>query len=690
MSFTTDMIRNVSIAGHGGTGKTSLFENILFFSGVIPKAERVDSGKSVSDFTPEEIEKKMSIHSALSRLEWGKAKLNLVDTPGASDFVGEVVSAFRSTETAVMMVCGAASVQIETIKLWRRLDNRGMPRIVFVNKMDKERSDFAKVIDDLKDQFPDANFVPLAIPIGAADSYEGVVDLVKGKYLAVPGANTKEEYTQPSEEQNQLLEEYRTALVEAAAEGDDDLMEKYFSEGILTDEELLRGISASFKANNFVPVLCGAGESGSGILPLLELIANGAPSPLGFAEKAADLQGAPLAVTIDPDTPPSLMVYKTSIDQFSGRLSYFKAMSGTIRSDTELLIGTTGKKVKVGKLHSCVGKKLQEEGEIVAGDMGIISKMDALSTNISLSSPERALQYLPLSLPSPVHSVAISATVKRDEDKLNSYLNRASEEDLTFGVRYNPETRQTVVSAMGELHLNIILDTIRDRQKIDIETTIPRIAYRETISKSAEAEYTHKKQSGGHGQYGRVVIEIHPLARGEKMTFENAIRGGSISKGYMPGIEKGFVEGMEEGFLAGYPLVDIGFKVVDGKEHSVDSSEMAFKLAAKGALKAAVEKAKPVLLEPVMKLRVFTEESHVGDILSDLSARRGRVLGQESLGGGISEIDAMVPQSEMLRYSIDLRSITSGTASFETEFDHYNPISGKIAEEVIAASQKSE
>jgi len=690
MSFTTDAIRNVAFAGHGSTGKTALLENLLAAAGVIPKAEASGSGKTVSDYTPEEAEKQISIHTALANVEWEGRKINIMDTPGASDFVGEVVAAFRSSETAVILVDSVSSVQIETIKLWRRLKARKMPKIVFVNKMDKERADYDKVMEDLKTQFPAGNFVPVSFPKGAAAGFEGVIDIVTQKFYAAPGSGVKEKMADLPEDLKGTVEEYRNALIEAAAEGDDELMEKYFEEGTLSDDDLFLGIREALEQEKFVPVFCGAGEKGSGIVSLLNFVALCAPSPLGIAEKAEDKDGNPMEAIIDPALPASLMVYKTSIDQFSGKLSYFKAMSGTIHAESEYINMDTGKKERIGKLFTCQGKKLNEVKEVAAGDFGIINKVDSLQTNVTLADAERLVHYVPLALPKPVHTVAITATAKKEEDKLNQFLHRAAEEDLTFQVHFDPETKETVVSAMGELHLNMILDKIKDKQKVSMETRVPRVAYRETISKKADAEYTHKKQSGGHGQYGRVVMEIFPLDRGEQMSFENAIKGGSISKGYMPGIEKGLIEGMDEGFLAGYPLVDIGFRIVDGKEHPVDSSEMAFKLAAKGALKAAVEKAGPSLLEPIMKIRVFAEETYVGDILSDLSSRRGRVLGQESLGGGITEIDALVPRAETLRYSIDLRSITSGTASFEMEFDHYDPISGKIAEGVIADSKRDE
>jgi elongation factor G len=358
-----------------------------------------------------------------------------------------------------------------------------------------------------------------------------------------------------------------------------------------------------------------------------------------------------------------------------------------LSSSTDLYNAREGKKDKVSKIYTMLGKKLEEVPELVAGDIGVLSKLALAATNDSFCTSDNVVTYKALQLPMPVHSVAINAGAKKDEDKLSDALARFVEEDKTFQVNFNPETKETVVSGMGELHINNVLSRIKDNQKIDIETRPPKVAYRETINGNAEATYRHKKQSGGHGQFGEVSIKIRPLQRGEQYDFANEIKGGSVSKGYVPGIEKGFHEAMEEGIVAGYPVVDVGITLVDGKEHPVDSSEMAFKMAARGALKDAMKKAKPTLLEPVMSLKVFIEEQYLGDVLSDLSSRRGRVQGQHQLGGGIVEIDALVPRAELLKYSIDLRSITSGTGGFEMEFDHYEPISGKIADDVIKQAE---
>ena len=686
MTITTDLIRNIAVAGHGATGKTTVVESMLFDAGVITRAESVDSGKTTSDFTDEEIAYKYSVRTSLTHASWNDRKINVLDTPGASDFIGEVVAGFRSAESALMVVAAKAGVQIETIKLWRRLDQRSMPRFVFINKMDEERADFAGALADLSEKFQ-MTFVPVAIPIGAAGDYRGVVNLVEMKAYLTPDQNAKESPIDIPADMKEDVEIARAELIAAAAEGDEELELKYLEEETLDPDEIRRGLAQALRDNKVVPVLCGSALRNSGIASLLNFVADVAPSPAGATESIVSDTGEESPVSIDASAGFGGYIFKTTIDQFSGKLSFIKVVTGKLTADTDLYNVREGKKERAGKLYTTQGKKLEEVPEIVAGDIGVLAKIATAQTNDTLSTPDRPVSYRPLRLPQPVHSVALEAVNRKDEDKLAQMLSRAAEEDKTFVVKYNPETRETVASGMGELHLNMILDKIRESQNIEVSTRVPRVAYRETVTKPADAEYTHKKQTGGHGQYGRVVIKTRPLERGQYYEFSNEIKGGAVSRGYMPGIEKGFHEAMEHGVLAGYPVVDVGITIIDGKEHPVDSSEMAFKLAARGALNEAMSKAAPRLLEPIIKLNVFIDEEYLGDVLGDLSGRRGKVLGQEQLGGGIIEIKALVPQAELLRYSIDLRSITSGTGGFELEFDHYDPISGKIADDVIAAAK---
>ena len=683
MAYTTDQIRNIAVAGHGATGKTSFVEQLLVAGKAISAPATVESGKTISDYTPEEIENGISIHTSLSNIPWRDHKINILDTPGSSDFVGEVVTAFRAAESAVIVVGARAGVQIETIKLWRRLDNRNMPRMVFINKMDEDRADYDAVLEDLRAKF-DLTLVPITIPIGAADSFKGVVDLISNKAWTITDDGETEGAI--PDDMADAVETYRAQLVEAAAEGDDELTMKYLEEETLTEEEIHRGITEGLRDDKIVPVFCGSALQNVGLNVFLDFLTWAAPSPAGVTEVAVDKAGNESPYTISADAPFAALNFKTSLDQFSGKLSFVKIMGGVLKPDSEFAIDRDGKKIKGGKIYTALGKKLSETSELDAGDLGVMAKIGDAHTNDTFHAPDNYVHFRPLKLPQPVYALAISAGSKKDEDKLNEQLVRTTEEDKTFTVTFDPETHETVIAGMGELHINTILNRIKTSQKIEVETRPPRVAYRETITKSTETSYRHKKQSGGHGQFGEVHIRVRALERGQEYDFANEIKGGSVSKGYIPGIEKGFHEAMEHGVLAGYPVRDVGIVLFDGKEHPVDSSEMAFKIAARGALKQAMQSCGPVLLEPIMKLAVFIEDQYLGDVLSDLSSKRGRVLGQEQLGGGIVEIDALVPQAELLRYAIDLKSMTAGTGSFEMGFDHYDPVQGKIAEEIIAAS----
>ncbi len=687
MPISSDLIRNVAIVGHGQTGKTTLLEHLLFEGGAIAKPETVESGKTVSDYYDEEVSHKISVHAALAHLSWNGRKINFMDTPGSSDFVGEVILSLRACENALVLVDGENGIQIETIKLWRTLDARSESRMIFVSKMEKERASFAKATADVKEKSK-MNVVALSIPMGEGASFKGVIDILNEKAYPIPASGDQKETAVPvPAEYKDAVAEARNALFEAAAEGDDELMEKYLGEGAMTQEETLKGLRESFEANRYVPAFAGSALKGSGMTALLDFIADIAESPVCKPqEKAAGADENQEMVKIDPAQPLSAFVIKTQIDQFSGKLSYVKVVTGTLAVDGEFTNVRDGKKEKVGKLYVAQGKKLEDTHDLAAGDIGILAKSPALKTNDTLSAMDKPFAYAPLRLPAPVHMLAISAANKKEEDKLNEFLYKAAEEDHTFQITFNPETKESVISGMGDLQTSMILDRVKSAQKIAVETRVPRVAYRETITKKSSAEYTHKKQTGGHGQYAKVVFEVEPLTRGTGYQFENKLFGQSVSKGFIPGIEKGIHQAMENGVVAGYPVVDVKTAITDGKEHPVDSSEMAFKIASRGAFKEATKNANPVLLEPIMNLCVFAEEKNLGDVMSDLSSRRGRISGQNPIGGGIVEIDAQVPQAELLRYAIDLRAMTSGTASFTADFDHYAPITGKIAEDVIKAA----
>ncbi len=684
MSFSMDTIRNVSLAGHGGVGKTTLFERLLFAGGVIPKPETVESGKTVSDSSPEEIERKISIHAGLAYIERDGKKINLFDAPGSSDFYGEVILSLRATEFATLVIDGRSGVQIETMKLWRVLNQRDKARCLFITRLDEERAGFDKTIADIKEKFK-ITPVPVTIPMGDGVDYKGVIDVLNQKAYFVQNGDVLEKEGEIPDEYKAAADAARERLIEAAADGDDTLMDTYLEKGSLNAEEMHTGLIEALADHKYTPAFAGSPLKNSGLIPFLNFLADAAPGPRNVKETVVDAEGLEQKIPFDADKPLSAFVIKTSYDQFSGKLSWVKVVTGTLLADSEIFDVAENKKERIGKLFTCQGKKLKDVREICAGDVGVITKLAGMKTNDTLTDGDTSLNFRRLRLPEPVHSVAVNAVSKKDDDKLGAALIRASEEDLTFRYSFNTETKESVISGMGELHINMILDKIKAAQKVEVETHIPRVPYRETITKKATAEYTHKKQSGGHGQYGKVTLEIAPLPRGEEYKFNNKIFGGAVSKGYIPGIEKGIHEAMLRGVMAQYPVVDVEVSLLDGKEHPVDSNELSFRIAARNAFREAMRQASPSLLEPITNLTVFVEDKYLGDVMSDLSGKRGKIMGQDS-AGGICEIRAQAPQAELMRYSIDLRSITSGTGSFSVEFDHYAPISGKVADDVIKAA----
>jgi elongation factor G len=553
--------------------------------------------------------------------------------------------------------------------------------------MDEERADFNHALADLKEKFR-MEPAPVTLAMGNGSDFKGVIDILNEKawFIQGDGSNLEKEGAVPAEYQD-AVSEAREKLIEAAAEGSDELMEEYIDKGTLNAEQIHQGLIGALAANKVVPVFAGSSLKNSGLIPFLDFIAETAPDPGTAKDIGLTAEGKEQEIHIDSGKPLSALVIKTTFDQFSGKLSWIKIITGKLSAESEAFNVSENKKERIGKIYTCQGKKLEEVKELYAGDVGIIAKSVTLKTSDTLTAGDVSVNFLHLRLPEPVHSVAVNAAAKKDDDKLGEFLVRAAEEDRTFRYLFNTETKETVISGMGELHVNIILDKIKQNQKIDIETHIPRVPYRETISKKASAEYTHKKQTGGHGQYGKVVLDIGPLKRGEGYKFTNAIFGGAVPKNYIPGVEKGIAEALEHGTEAGYPVVDVEVAIVDGKYHPVDSSELSFKLASRNAFREAMRQAAPTLLEPVMNLTAFVESKYLGDVMSDLSGKRGKILGQDSIGGGIEEIRAQAPQSELLRYSIDLRSITSGTGSFSVEFDHYAPISGRIADDVKKAAE---
>jgi elongation factor G len=690
--YKTEQIRNVAIIGHGGTGKSSLLDAMLFVGGKIDKMGSAESGTLVSDYDDDEKERKISIKSSMGFVEFDDVKINIIDTPGTADFVGEARTALQAVETAILVVDSVDGVQIETEKAWRYLTENNIPRIVFVNKMDKERANYANVIDNLK-QSLGVNVASLCVPHGEGENFTGVIDTIDMKLFTPKGNGSDVTVSEIPADMKEIADEERLNLIELGAEGEDALIEKFLDGGELTEDEIRRGISIQLRDAKLTPVICGSSGKIIGIKNLLRVIKRFSPAPLAGQEFKGHEPGFPgkeIAVKLDPKGPLAAVVWKTAIDQYAGRFNFVKVISGQISPDTEILNATRGSKERTSKLLAMIGNKQVEMPFITAGDIGVLVKLDRVVSLDTLCDTKKPVVLPIYSVPQPVFSFAVEAARKGDEDKIGQFMNRAVEEDPTLKYGFNPETTETVLSGMGEMQLNIILNKFKERTKLDIITRIPRVAYRETITKNGEAQYKHKKQSGGHGQYGEVHIRVKPNERGKGFEFVDSIVGGVVPKQYIPGVEKGLREGMEEGVLAKFPVVDVWTELHYGSFHAVDSSEMAFKIAARQALKSAMEQSGPQLLEPVMNVRIFADKEFLGDIMSDITSRRGRVLGMDSddASSNISVIRAQVPQSEMLRYSTDLRAMTSGKATFEMDFSHYDPIAGRDADKIIEERKK--
>ena len=691
--YKTGQIRNVAIIGHGGTGKSTLLESMLFVGGKIDKMGNADAGSLVSDFDEDEKEKKISIKSSMGFVEFEDVKINIIDTPGTADFIGDQRSAMQVVEAAILVVDSVDGVQIETEKAWRYLTENNIPRIIFVNKMDKERASYEKVLENLKGSLG-VNVATLCLPNGEGDKFTAIADTFEMK-LYTPKSDGKDVTVgEIPSELKELAELERMNLIELAAEGSDELIEKFLGGEELTNDEIIFGITAQLKNAKLTPVICGSSQKIIGIKNLIRVIKNFVSAPdterifKGFDQIHPENE---VEVGGDPNGSLAAVVWKTAIDQYAGRFNYVKVLAGQISPETEIFNSTKNIKERATKLFAMVGNKQNDMPRIVAGDIGVLVKLDKTTTLDTLCDPKSAAIVLPvIKLPAPVFSYAVEAAKRGEEDKIGQFLNRAADENPTIKYGYNVSTTESVLSGMGEMQLNLILNNLKEKMKIDVVTKIPRVAYRETITKKAESQYKHKKQSGGHGQYGEVHIRVKPLERGKGFEFVDSIVGGVVPKQYIPGVEKGLREGLEEGVLAKFPIVDLWTELFYGSYHDVDSSEMAFKIAARSALKLAMEQAGPQLLEPIMNVRIFADKEFMGDIMSDITSRRGRVLGMDSQDGGsnIQIVRATVQEAEMLRYSTDLRAMTSGKATFEMEFSHYDPISGREADKIIEERKK--
>ncbi len=691
--YTSDQIRNIAIIGHGGTGKSTLLDAMLLAGGKIDRIGSPEEGTLVSDFDEDEKKKQMSIRSAMGFVEFEGVKINIIDTPGTADFIGEMRAAVQAAESVILVVDSVDGVQIETEKAWRYLSENNIPRIIFVNKMDKERASYQKVMDNLRNGLK-ANIAPLCVPNGEGENLSGVIDTIQMKILTPKTGGKDVAVSEIPADMKARADAERAKLIEVAAEGDDKLIEKFFEEENLTDDEIKRGLSLLLAKAKLHPVICGSSQKSVGIRNLLSVIKDFAPSFQAGREYEGHEPDDPskkISVKSGDNGPLVAVVWKTYIDQYAGRFSYLKVISGSLTPDTDVYNPNKKYKERTSKVFAMIGNRQEEAPKLNAGDIGVVVKLDRTATCDTLCDAKKPVILPLIDLPNPVFSYAVEMTNKAEVDKVGQFFSKMADENPTLIYSYNSETAESVLSGMGEIQLGIVLNALKEKNKIEVKTREPRVPYRETITKKAEANYRHKKQSGGHGQFGEVFIRMAPRPRGSGFEFKETIFGGAIPKQYIPGVEKGIVEALQEGVLGKFPVVDVEVELYDGKFHEVDSSELSFKIAARTAFKIGMEKAGPQLLEPVMDVNIYVDKEFMGDILSDVTSRRGKVLGMESAdesGGSVSVVRAQIPLAEMLRYSIDLRGMTSGKATFEMKFSHYDQISGREAENILSARKK--
>lgn len=690
--YPTEAIRNVALAGHSGTGKTSLAEAILYTQNLTDRLGSTTDGTTVSDYDPEEIRRQHSISASLLPVEYNGVKINVLDLPGRRDFVGESKSGLRAAEAAVLVIEAATGVDAGFEFAWEYCDQFNIqPRIVFINKVDKDRASCQQCIDQLNEQF-EARFVPAALPVGEESNFKGVVDLLRMKF--VEEKDKKVKHGEIPAEFADLAKSARAALVEAAAEGDDELTMKFLDDQPLTEEEVVTGLKGAMMEGRVVPVVCGSATQVLGITPLLDLIAQCVPNPAegpGLTT-LAEGSGEGEAFKVTPEGAPLAYIFKTVSDPYAGHLSFFKVMRGEVASEQTLTNVNQGKSQRLAHVLHILGKKHEHIDKLAAGDLGAVGKLDATHTNDTLSGDSNAnLQFAPTPLEQPTIQMAVHAKNKADEDKVGLGFHRLVEQDPTLNLRRDPEVGQTILSGMGMIHLEVAVNHLKDLAKVEVELDVPKVPYRETITKKVEGQGKYKKQSGGRGQYGDCWIRLEPLPEGSGFEFEWAIVGGAIPTKFQPAVEKGLLEALEHGVISGSPTVDIKATCYDGSYHDVDSSEMAFKVAASLAFKKLAVEAGPVLLEPIYNMKIRIPDENMGDIMGDLSSRRGRVLGT-STDGKRTIVEAQAPLAEIFTYRRELNSMTHGRGMFQMSFDHYERVPPDVQEKIAAehAAQKAE
>jgi len=664
-TYDTKHLRNVCLVGHGGAGKTSLTETFLFNSGVINRIGKITEGNTVSDYLPEEVKHKVSICTSLIPIEWQGVKVNVLDTPGYLDFFGEVKSALRVAECGILVLCGVAGLEVQAEITLNVMEQQKLPRVIFVNKLDRKNANFGKVLEQLKDAYPHARFVPLQLPIGQEESFQGVIDIIENKeYDYEANGSGKFSVKEVPAEYQAETDLLRDQLAEAVAEADDVILTKYLEGERLNEEDLQTALRQALKQNLVIPVLCGSAYRNIGVTNIMDFLASFVPPPEVVPEKAA-------------------LVFKTLADPYVGKMSFFRVYGGKFIAETLVYNSSRGLEEKIGQPFYLRGKTQEPVASVSAGDIAVVAKLQDVRTGDTLCGKEHPVKLQGIDFPVPTLSVAIEPKTKGDEDKLGSALARLAEEDPTIRISKNTETKELLLTGLGEMQLEIFLEKLKRKFGVAVSMKVPRVPYRETIRKAVKVEGKHKKQTGGHGQYGHVWINIEP-SEGKDFEFAEAIFGGSVPKQYIPAVEKGIREAMAEGTMAGYPVTDIKVTLCDGSYHAVDSSEMAFKLAAIIAFRKGVELAKPTLLEPVVEVEIIVPEVFMGDVIGDINGKRGKVLGMVAASEKYQVIRAHVPQAEMMRYAIDLRSLTQGRGSFTMEFIQYEEVPGKLSETLVS------
>lgn len=684
-TYPAEKIRNIGLFSHGGAGKTSLAEAMLFVSHATTRLGRVEEGNTVSDWDPDEIKRGISISASIAPVEWRDHKINIIDAPGYADFLGEIKAAMRVCDLALILLDASSGVEVGTEQVWKLADEANRPRAVLINKMDRENANFEASLSAVQTTLG-AAAVPVQLPIGAEKDFTGVIDLLSRKAFIFSGAKdgvvTEADVPADLVETVELL---RTQLVEKICENDEELMLRYLEEEEIGVDELRHGLVQAIATGEAVPVFASAATAVKGVALLLNAIVDSFPSPGPVT--ATDASGGTVELSPDPAGPLAALVFKTIADPYVGKLSFFRVYSGTMTSDTHVFNTSRAQDERIGQLHVMRGKEQISVHDIVAGDIGAVAKLQVTATGDTLSDQQRRLVLSGIALPAPAYSAAVFPKTKSDLDKMGMAIQRLLEEDPTLHVSRDVQTGETLVSGLGESHVQIGLDRMARKFGVNVDIGLPQVPYRETISVPVKGvEYKHKKQTGGHGQYGHVFLDLEPLTEGE-FEFQEKIVGGVVPKQFIPAVEKGVREALDEGLLAGYPVVHVRVTLTDGSYHTVDSSEMAFKIAAAQAFKKGALQAKPVLLEPVVLLRVTVPEAYMGEVMTDLNGKRGQLQGMTPDESGLTTIEALVPSAEVQRYATDLRSITQGRGSFQMEFHHYQPVPAHLTDGIVSEAK---